>query len=156
MDQAAHRERQWAPWWVHLLMGAILLGGFAAVIDEDAHNTWPIIASLALLMALIYALLIPMTVEVSSEGMDVRFGYLGWPRWHFGLGDIEAAQLVEFSPIMDYGGWGIRMRHGKMLLNQRGHAGVQFGHRNRTWVIGSDDPATLLEVLRRMGVDTAQ
>lgn len=162
-----HRERQWVGWWVHLIVMAIAGGALAGVLGLDGEAQSPLILLLlAPVFGAIYLLLIPMEVEVDSEQMRVHFGHLGWPRWSFELQRIEEAEAVEFSPLRDYGGWGIRMgggmlsvgrersRGAELCLNQRGRRGVRFRHGSRRYLVGSDDPEGLLAALRARGIAT--
>lgn len=164
---AVHRERQWVEWWVHLIMGFVFFGGLASIMGVNGEPQNPLlIGLLVLIVALVYGLLAPMTVEVDDEVLVVRFGHLGWPRWSFDLQRIEEVEAVEFSPLRDYGGWGIRMGGGmlslgrgrsdgaELCLNQRGRRGVRFRHGSRRYVLGSDDPQRLLEALSTRGVAT--
>lgn len=151
--EIVHRERQWVAWWVHLIMGLVLFGGIASIAGLTGEPENPLlIPLLVLIVGMIYAVFMPMRVEVGGEAMVVRFGHLGWPRWRFLLRDMHDARAIEFSPLYDYGGWGIRMRRGRICLNQRGHVGMQFRYGRKTYVVGSDDPHPLLKTLRDRGV----
>ena len=153
--EGVHRERQQVIWWVHLIVAIVLVGGILSMLGTVGDTRHPLlILALIAMVALIYGLLNPMTVVVGDEQMEVRFGQIGWPRWRFDLEQIEQARVVEFSPLVDYGGWGIRMRGGKLCFNQRGDTGVQFVHASREYVVGSDDPERLLDALKARGVAT--
>ncbi len=154
---AVHRERQWVGWWVHLVMAALLVGGVLTELGvDDEPQSSLLLVVLVVIIGLLYLVLMPMEVEVVNEKMEVRFGQFGRPRWRFDLDRIRGARQVEFSPLKDYGGWGIRTRRGKVCLNQRGDRGVEFDYNERTYVVGSDDPERLLEALSEAGAGSAQ
>lgn len=46
-------------------------------------------------------------VRVDAEGITVR-APLGWPRKHIPAGDIRSAEVVQVSPMGEFGGWGWR------------------------------------------------
>ncbi len=154
MTEASHVERQTAGWWVHAVVlacaGGSIVGTIAA--PTDSSRWWIVLP--ALLLIAIYGLFTPMTVEVSSEEMAVRFGRLGWPGWRFPVAEIEDARVVTFSPLRDFGGWGIRLGRDAFCLNERGDTGVRFVHAGRAYIIGSNAPEALLEALRIAGANT--
>ena len=155
MNGALHTERQSASWWVHAAM-LVAVGSSVAVVLPVPGNTsrWWIAVPIALPLV-IYGLFTPMTVEVSAEAMVVRFGDFGWPRWVFPVAEISNARAVQFRPLRDFGGWGIRRGRDAYCLNQRGDRGVRFAFIGRDYVVGSDDPERLLAALRTAGAGTA-
>ena len=156
MTEAFHTERQQAAWWVHAVVLACAVGSVAGAITAPADESrWWIVVPVLLLIG-IYGLFTPMTVEVSSEEMAVRFGRFGWPGWSFLPAEIEEAQVVTFRPLRDFGGWGIRRGRDAHCLNERGNTGVRFVHAGRAYIIGSDAPEGLLAALRAAGADSGQ
>ncbi len=156
MSGALHSEKQYAMWWVHAIVivsiGAALATMIAA--PEEAGGWWLIIPIVILLA--IYGLFMPMTVEVSSDAVRVRFGHFGWPKWVFPIAEISDARVVTFRPIRDYGGWGIRRGEDGYCLNERGSEGVRFEHAGKTYTLGSDAPEQLLSALRTAGADVQE
>jgi len=155
-DGALHVESQRVRWWVHLVVAVALGGAVAGVLARAGGEQplWVIVLPVAIVAA-VYGLLNPMTVRVTATDLRVEFGHFGWPRWRFAMEEIRDAQVIEFSALRDWGGWGIRTRRGGLCLNERGNTGVQFTHRGRTIVVGSDDPHRLLDALRTAGADAA-
>jgi len=154
MNDAFHTERQQAAWWVHALVLACAGGSIVGTIATPADSSpWWIVVPTLLLIA-IYGLFTPMTVEVSSEVMEVRFGRLGWPGWSFPVAEMEDARVVTFSPLRDFGGWGIRRGRDGFCLNERGTTGVRVVHAGSAYIIGSDAPEELLTALRTAGAET--
>ncbi len=147
-----HEERQYFHWVFHvIIVGG--LGGTTVVgaMVPDPSDRWPVILPVALMM-LMYGMLMPMTVRVNSERVEVTFGRFGWPRWRFLIPEIRQAVVVDFSPLKDFGGWGIRRGPKGMCLNQRGSRGVAFEFRGRRYIIGSDHPEALLSAMHTAGV----
>ncbi len=147
-----HVERQHLASWVHFVLWFCVVTGVTAGVAAPAGaERWTILIPVSL-VALIYVLLTPLTVRVNSECLEATFGLLGWPRWRFPVGEIIGARVIEFSPLRDFGGWGIKSGPLGMCLNQRGSRGVIFAHGDRSYVIGSDDPEALLQALHTVGV----
>ena len=81
--------------------------------------------------------------------MVVTFGAL-FPlyRRRIALADIASAEAVTYSPIADYGGWGIKGPSGNSALNARGNRGVRLTLRDgKRLLIGSQKPGVLVEAL---------
>ena len=74
--------------------------------------------------------------------MTVTFGaLLPLYRKRFKLQEIAAAQAATYSPITEYGGWGIRGWGRNTALNARGNRGVRLTLQNGSHVlIGSQRP----------------
>ena len=147
-----HTERQSVAAWVHLVMIACVLPGtVAAILAEDPGARWTIAICVVIIVA-VYGLFTPMTVRVDSERVAVDFGRFGWPRWRFPISEISSAETVEFAPLRDFGGWGIRRGKKGWCLNQRGSRGVRMDFAGRSYIIGSDDPEALLRAMQTAGV----
>ncbi|MCD6362157.1 MAG: hypothetical protein J7M38_14965 [Armatimonadetes bacterium] len=147
-----HTERQAFAAWVHLLLiVCVVLGIWVGLAAPNSAARWSILLSVGLVLVL-YAMFTPMTVRVNSERLAVDFGFLGWPRWRFPIAEITSAEVLQFSPMRDFGGWGIKGGRLGMCLNQRGDRGVRIEFRGRRYVIGSDDPEALLQALHTAGV----
>lgn len=83
--------------------------GFVAVIAlwMDVH------AGSAIIPLFFVGLLIPLlfgrfVIRVSNNSLRVSFGYLGVFDTEIPLSDIQEARVVEYRPIRQFGGWGIR------------------------------------------------
>ena len=147
-----HVERQFFHWAVHvIIIASVGVGGVVAALAPEPSARWAIAIAVLLCLA-IYGVGSPMTVRVNSERVEVTFGHLGWPRWRFAIAEILQASVIEFSPLRDFGGWGIRTGRDGTCLNQRGDRGVAFEFRGRRYIIGSDHPEALLLAMHTVGV----
>jgi hypothetical protein len=88
------------------------------------------------------------TVVMRSE-IVVRFGLIGWKVFKLKTSDIARAEIMQYSPLKDFGGYGIRF-NGKMTAYYlRGSRGVKITTRkNKQYLIGSDQPGQLLAVIQ--------
>ena len=86
---------------------------------------------------------------VTETNLTVTFGAL-FPlyRRQIALQTIASAEAVTYSPLADYGGWGIRGWGRNMALNARGNRGVRLAlHDGRHVLIGSQRPDELAALL---------
>lgn len=139
----SYREGQDA-WWLRLL----LLGFLGWVI-------WLLVRSglVGLLSALPGVLLVALLwggfrVVADRRGVHLRIGLMGIPIRNLSWQDIRAVRLREFSPLAEFGGWGLRYRPGTTALFLRGRRGAEIVLASgRSWLVGSDHPERLCEVL---------
>ena len=99
-------------------------------------------------MALVFNLLCQKTVVTERE-LTVTFGaFLTLYRKRLSLREITTAEAATYSPIAEYGGWGIRGWGRNIALNARGNRGVRLTLRDgRRVLVGSQQPEELAEAL---------
>lgn len=90
-----------------------------------------------------------LVTKVRSDGLHVRFFPLMRRRIPFG--DIESCQARTYSPLWEYGGWGIRWSFGNgWAYNVSGSRGVQLVLRGgKKLLIGSQRPEELARAIER-------
>jgi len=142
-------ERQTCAPWVWLIMAIIICSLVWAALSGSRGGGQGVLALPAVLLALIVNLLL-MRTQVDDRQITVKFGWLFtmYAR-HIRLTQIESAESVTYSPLGEYGGWGIRGLGKKRALNMRGNRGVQLvlssGER---LLIGSQEPNELAEAIQ--------
>jgi hypothetical protein len=159
------REEQFFDWRVYAVIAAIeLFAGYWSVwllrhwgpVATLLARRWSLDFSLGLLIALVlpYILvvwLLQMTTEVTPTEIRVWFGSVPIYRRVVQVTDIVGFRVLQYRPILDYGGWGIRAgRDGERVLNARGDRGVLLELCDGSkLLIGSQRPEELAETLQR-------
>lgn len=136
-------------WW--LFVEQIILG--------HARGTQPIPDLAAWILAIlfgfgfpVFALVVRMITEVRPAFLWVRLVPFGSKR--VPMRDIESAQTREYSPLREFGGWGIRTTRNGRAYNAYGNTGVQLVLTDGSRVlIGTQKPEELLAALRSAGAD---
>lgn len=140
------QETQAFATWVYGLLAVVIVPSVAALAVSAAKTSsvrWLVPADLALFV-LVFDLLCVRT-EVSETEVIVTFGAL-FPlyRRRIALSEIASAIADTYSPIAEYGGWGIKGMPSNIALNARGNRGVRLTLRNgRRVLIGSQRPEEL-------------
>ncbi|MCX8032976.1 MAG: DUF6141 family protein [Thermoleophilia bacterium] len=96
--------------------------------------------------------LIRLVTEVTPECLCVRL--YPFPPARISIAQIESASVREYSPITEFGGWGVRQSrsHGR-AYTASGNKGVQLQVRGKGPIlIGSQRADELLAALRSVGV----
>ena len=132
----------------YVTLGALLagLGAMSRAFRPGGYMTGEV--GLLLLMAAAAVLFSTLTVEITPEAVQVRFGP-GWIRRTIPLREIESAKVIR---VPWYVGWGMRWT-GSWLYNVSGRTAVLLRlSRGRAFGVGTDEPEALLAALRRAGV----
>jgi hypothetical protein len=155
-----YRERQrWTqPWlWAVILGGTALIwyGAYRQIVRGDPWGSNPAGDGLLVIVWVVVGVVLPsiflfggLTTEVRSNGIYVRFApfHLRWRGWEFD--EIEGVELRRYSPLREYGGWGIRVGQRGWAYNVRGNMGVQLTLRTgERMLIGTQDPSGLLAAI---------
>lgn len=125
--------------WMLFAQGAIH-GGFAYV-------------SIAVMIGLIgLVMLSKLTTEISATGLTYRMTPFHRKSRHVSWDDIDTCEVRRYSPIKEFGGWGIRIGMNGTAYNVTGNMGFQFQtHEGKRILIGTRRPDELREVLEHLG-----
>jgi hypothetical protein len=86
---------------------------------------------------------------VTRKEVIVRFGIAGFKILRLNIPDINTVELHDFSPLKDFGGYGIRFNGEMKAYYQRGTRGVKLTVNNgKKYLIGSDRPENLYAVVK--------
>jgi hypothetical protein len=130
------------------------IGGGPALFNETQSFPLWTYALMALVVFVILSILtVRQVTRVEPGSVTITYGFLY--RTSIPTSDIRLAEAVQYRPVRDYGGWGIRGTRGRRALNTRGDRGVLLTRANgSTLLIGSQKPRELLAALAQAGVKT--
>ncbi|MBN1189513.1 MAG: hypothetical protein JXA46_07165 [Dehalococcoidales bacterium] len=157
---ALYREtqhfRQWWIWALVLFIAALSLYGAVQQIilgipfgSNPAPDGWMIVIAIVFGIGLpIFMYVINLTTEVRSDGLYVRFFPLHLSFLKITPQEIKGFEACTYSPLGDYGGWGIRFGRKGKAYNISGNRGVQLELTNgKRLLIGSQRPEELVQTL---------
>jgi hypothetical protein len=129
------------------------MNGGALYHETQTFSPWLSVVMIAVIALIAALLTMRLTTTVTPDALDVRLGFLY--KTHVPFSEIALAEAVEYSPVRDYGGWGIRGSRRRRALNARGNQGVLVTKSDgTTLLVGSQQPRELLAALARAGVAT--
>ncbi len=88
---------------------------------------------------------VKMQTEVSTAGLFVRFFPLHWKVRMLDLESAVAIEAVQCSPLLEYGGWGLRLGRRSTAYNVSGNEGVRIHYDNGCHVFIGSQHADALE-----------
>jgi hypothetical protein len=105
------------------------------------------------LLLLVIAVLVTTTygglrILVTRENITIRWGMLGIKVLKVKIKDLQSAEVHHFSPIKDFGGYGIRGNSEMSAYYLNGDTGVKLTTvRGKKYLIGSNNAARLAMVI---------
>jgi hypothetical protein len=139
----------WMSWGIVATVVAFLVGAYQAFAQARADAI--VLGLVGLAMVFLYG---GLRVMVTPERLQVRWGVFGIPLLRLRLAELTSVQVHEFSPLREFGGYGIRFNRRMKAYYFRGNRGVLVEtERGKKYLIGSDHPerlAAVLDVARRM------
>jgi hypothetical protein len=102
-------------------------------------------AVISIAMVMIYG---GFRTMVTRQAITVKMGIFGIRLLKLKTADIVSANLHNFSPLKDFGGYGIRFNKEMKAYYLRGNRGVKIKSRfNKSYLIGSDHPERLTVII---------
>jgi len=148
-------EQRFRQIWILILVGFIAMLAWYSfllqIVLGEPFGTNPAPDILVLALLVLFGILFPvwflvMRLEVQVTRTDLRFRlfplHLQWRE--FPLATIVKAEAVTYRPILEYGGWGIRIGRKGKAYNISGNRGVQVTlEGGRSFLLGSLQPEKL-------------
>ena len=151
-----HREVQYfrQVWlWAIVLgvAGLAIYGLVEQLILEGPFGSHPAPDVLVLIIGIVFGLGLPilfyrasLTMEVTREDIQYRFFPFHVSTQKIPLAGVKTCEVVTYSPLRDYGGWGIRSGSKGKAYNVSGNRGVQLELSNGKRILfGSQKPEKL-------------
>jgi hypothetical protein len=141
-----YRESQ-NPSYAGVLAVIVPAGMFAA-----AAFTWPVLPWLSIILILIGFGFITtyggFRISVTRDIVAVKMGILGINLLKLKTAEITAVELHDFSPLHDFGGYGIRFNSEMQAYFLKGDRGVLVSAAGgKRYLLGSDHPEQLAAVI---------
>ncbi|MBR5470034.1 MAG: hypothetical protein IKU78_06160 [Paludibacteraceae bacterium] len=135
-------KQRFTQWWLWLIM--ILVVASAFYYEE---STLEKIVVLVILIPF-FLFVLNLETEISSEGISVRFFPFHLKKKFFAWDEIVKAEVREYSPLLEYGGWGIRRGKSGVAYNVKGNMGLQLVLKSgKKILIGTQKTEELKQIL---------
>ncbi|MDW7732147.1 MAG: DUF6141 family protein [Methanolobus sp.] len=161
-DAVFFREQQkFNQLWVQLLIfvpvAIVWYGAIQQLVLGIPFGNNPASDNGMLLLLIIFGVLFPvfmlslrMITEVRDSGLYIRFYPFHLSFREFPFESIKSCEVREYSPLRDYGGWGIRFGRNGQAYNVSGNKGVFFEFNNgKRLMVGSQKPDELAAAISR-------
>jgi hypothetical protein len=137
-----HEEQQFRQWWLWALLAAAALPVIVVVAIRGPVLSVLIVPLLLLAVGALLAFA-RLVVDVDREAVTVAFHFLA-PKRRIALSTVRRAQATKYRPLLDYGGYGVRLGFRGWAFNVSGDEGVLVETNDGSRVmIGSQRPREL-------------
>lgn len=157
--QVLFEERSGWSWWVHPLIWLTFLAALFPLVElargnvgagDESMPVWVAVLCLLLGFGLpggIYSLMGQLRTRVTNRGLEIRWGLLELIRKPILFDEIVHAEAVTYSPLSEFGGWGIRVGgKKKKAWTVRGNRALLLHLEDGTrFYLGSDRPERILQ-----------
>jgi Family of unknown function (DUF6141) len=157
------RFRQWWLWLV-IIIGPLTIwySTYRRFILGEHYEKKPTPDGLMVALWLLIGIGLPLLfysarliTEVRTDGIYIRFFPFHFSFLRFGFDSIKVYEARTYSPIGEYGGWGIRYGWNGKAYNVSGNQGVQLELNNgKRILIGTHHPLDFMSALRSLQPDT--
>ena len=143
-----HEEQRFSPWLIRtLLLIAVLPVAFVFFVRGVVLSV--MIVPLILLAVGVLLAFARLVVDVDREAITVAFHFL-WPKRRIRISDVRKAEATKYSPLLDYGGYGVRLGFRGWAFNVSGNEGVLVETNDGSrLMIGSQRPKELEAAIER-------
>ena len=135
--------------WLWVLMG---IETFAVLLPLVLLKvTLWVIAPMALVMLLTLIMLGSMKLKtrIDEEGVDYQMNLFHWNKRAIPWSEIDQIYVRQYSPMREYGGWGMRYGRNGRAITMHGKYGIQLVKKDgKRILIGTEQPESVTRVLQ--------
>ena len=134
--------------WLWAILGIELLVVMIPLILTGQAWWSSIIAFLAIALSMALLGSLSLRTRIDEEGIHFKMKLFHWRERTIPWDDIEQIHVRKYSPLKEYGGWGMRYGRQGWAYNVRGNYGIQILKKNgKRILIGTQRPEEVGEYL---------
>jgi hypothetical protein len=140
-ERVYFEERQWfrQPWvWLVVMVPVLLIvGEVVARLQRGAHvdaGLWVVAGAVGILLPGFLGVL-HLRIRVTQRGVHIRFTPFHRRERVFAWDDIQRVEARRYRPLLEFGGWGIRIGRSATAYTVSGNEGVQLTIRDRRSIL---------------------
>ena len=143
-----HEEQSFRQWWLWALLAIAAVPVVVVLAMRGPVLEVIVVPVIVLAIGALFAFA-RLVVDVDREAITVTFHVL-WPTRRIPLSDVRRAEATRYRPLLDYGGYGVRLGFKGWAYNVSGDEGVLVETmRGARVMIGSQRPKDLEAAIGR-------
>jgi hypothetical protein len=157
----SQKFKQWWLWLILIGLNLLLIYGTISQVfmglpfgNNPMSNAGIIVVTGVILFSTVLFLNFRLDTIIKSDGIYVRFFPIQMKYKHYHWKELTKSYVRKYSPITEYGGWGLRLGFGGQgtAFNTSGNRGLQLEFtNNKKLLIGTNKPEELTETLIKIG-----
>lgn len=148
-------QQRFNQWWLYAIFAMVLIvivGGIYKSSEgfQNIEDPVSVLLSLTALLPMAFILLLRQDTRIDSEGITTKFFPMGFSRKFFPWKEMKEVYVRKYSPIAEYGGWGIRGIGRRKAYNVVGNLGIQIVAKDKKrFLIGTQKPDAARAVINQ-------
>ena len=143
-----HEEQRFSPAIVWIVLVIVAIAGAVAFLTASSDQMGAAPLALLLPIGIAAALFLGFKLVTTVRQKQVEFGFPLGLRRTLSREQIARVEIVEYRPLRDFGGWGLRFGREGMMYNARGNRAVKLSLKNgKVLFIGSQRPEQLASAI---------
>ena len=146
-------------WWMYILFSSpflfvsfsFLLAQLYVIVPkgEEKSPIEVIIILIFCLLFLIWGISTSLITQINEKGISAQFKGIPFCNKNFTWDEIQSINVIEYSPLIDYGGWGVRMGFNGWCYNVSGKIGIKFTRTNgKPFLIGTQQKEEAEKIIK--------
>lgn len=135
--------------WVWILLTGLLISSLFPLFRKPNPSIISILiyTSPMVVIMILFAVMYLQT-SINSEGISIQFNPFHRKPKVFKWNEINSIELLKYSPLFEYGGWGIRGIGDDKAYNIKGNIGLKIRFKNgKKILIGTQKPEEINKLL---------
>lgn len=148
MNPTFTETQKFNKWWMYLLFSipfiivniSFILVQCNIIEPKGGEKSPPevIVILMFCLLFLIWGVTTSLKTIIDETGISTHFKGIPFCNKKFTWNEIQSIKVIEYSPLMDYGGWGVRMGFNGRCYNVSGKIGIKLTRTNgKPFLIGT-------------------
>jgi len=150
-------KQRFTQWWLWAIITIGLLTGSYSVymkyIEGAISKNIFFIYTLFEAAILLFFVSLRLQTTITKDEIQVLFFPFHWKKRKYPFSTIKKMEVITYSPIGDYGGWGVRFSTNGKAFNVKGNKGLKlyFTHR-KPLLIGTQKPEELQKTIQTINL----
>lgn len=112
-------------WWLWLgmvaLVGIFIYQRYPIEVNKEFIITFGVLA-----IVILFLFSINLSTRIDEQGIHIKMFPFHLKTVSYAWEELYSAEVVEYSPIMEYGGWGLRISSKGKAFNIKGDKGIKI------------------------------
>jgi hypothetical protein len=150
-------KQRFTQWWLWAIITIGLLTGSYSVymqyVEGAISKNIFFIYTLFEAAILLFFVSLRLQTTITKDEIQVLFFPFHWKKRKYPFSTIKKMEVITYSPIGDYGGWGVRFSKNGKAFNVKGNKGLKLYFNNRKpLLIGTQKPEELQKCIQTINL----
>lgn len=154
MDSVFIETQKFNKWWHYILMGfpltATIVTTYFTLKTPQANPTSLYISTGLAALVTVWLFTIKLKTTIDNSKIIAHFFGVPFCKREILWSDIQTIDVIEYSPLMDYGGWGIRYSSSSgTCYNVAGKTGIKIIKKDGTaFLVGTQQKEEAIQIIK--------